>query len=413
MLLGRQIPVAGQGPGPGVFEEGGGEAVADGLAMLREEGGDPEVRTHAHGFHRGAVPAMPLHRIRPEVLQKEGHATQDVQAGSRLPPEPRAGVRGVDRELAIHVLRHPRAFEGHPALESAEEAADVDSRSGEDLRHEDRSDRSTAVVVGDRGVEIQVAHRPVSAGEDDLAVLEFVEAVEHGFDEADRVTDVQVRDRGAPLAAEDAAVPGAREPGLHEHEDRGILAPVREEGGEADDRGAEGAPVLREHRLPDGLGPGVDVLAVGRALLGEHLAVRGELAGRERAGEQDALDPEVAAEVEDVAQTLDVGPVVLVLLLLLEVVVRGEVDHRGHVPPTEHFVEHGAQSIAVGHVDLVPVDVRVLGGPAARLRAPRETDDLVAPLQRVEEVTPDEPGRAGDDHPGQAHATSVAVRVRT
>ncbi len=200
----------------------------------------------------------------------------------------------------------------------------------------------------------------------------------------------------APFPARTRAFQVAGKPGLEEHEQGRVLAPVGEQGGEADDERGEIRGVLGQHLLADPLGHRVDVVAVRGTGLGERPARRREAARRDGAGEDEAPERQEPRQVEDVAQPLDVGSPVLRVLVAGEVVVGGEVDQQLGAALVADLVEERGEPLAVADVDLVPDDVRMDRRTALALRPPPHRHDLVAFLDRVEEVAADEPRGPGD-----------------
>jgi hypothetical protein len=62
-----------------------------------------------------------------------------------------------------------------------------------------------------------------------------------------------------------------------------------------------------------------------------------------------------------------------------------------------NVTKSGAQGVAISDVHLVPGDVLVNGRAAVELGSTGEADDPEILLEIVEEMSPDEPGGAGDD----------------
>ncbi len=365
---------------------------------------EPQVRGEVDFLHRGAVPEVPLEGVRLEVLDQEREAPEQLEAGSRRPAEPRAAPARVDGHLQVDVARHPGTLERHVARQAAEEGAAPHPGPAEGTRHQDRIARLAVVVPGRFVEQLPVARAAVGARDQHLARRELARPLLE--DEAkgrDDVLDVKVRDGGLATAAEEVPVPGGGEPRREEHEERGVLAPVGEERRETDDGRRERLLVLPHHRLADRLGSGVDVVAVGRAVLGEGGAGRGQPAGRDRAREDEALHAELAGEVERVPQALDVRPPVLGVLLAGEVVVCGEVDDGVGASEDADHPEDFGEGLALADVDLEPGDVRVHGRSATDLRPAGDPEDPVLPGEGLEQVPADESGCPREDERGESH----------
>ncbi|MEJ2580590.1 MAG: hypothetical protein P8127_02965 [Acidobacteriota bacterium] len=252
-----------------------------------------------------------------------------------------------------------------------------------------------------------MGQRRAGTGDENFALLERVVVLDHAAHESPHLTDVHVGDGRSSATPENTRVPRSGQPCLEEEVQRGVLAPVREQSGKPGDAGGDAVVVLREHLLSDAFGGGVDVVAVRRTIFRENFAGGRELTGRHRRGEDEALETEVAALLEDVAGPLDVGAPVLGVLFTGEVVVRCKVDEIVRAARGADVVEGRSQRLTTADVDFVPRDVLVQRNSASLLRPQIEAHNAEVLLEIVQEVAADEAGRTGDDETRQRHSVKT------
>ena len=126
----------------------------------------------------------------------------------------------------------------------------------------------TVVVGGGRFEKLLMSDGAVGAGVQDGDLFQIVGLLDNLAQEVRTIPDMQIGDSGLSLTAQDLRVPLVRQPGLEEHEQRRVLAPVREHGGESDDRRGHLVGVLAQHLFTLTLADRIWMLTVGWALLG-------------------------------------------------------------------------------------------------------------------------------------------------
>ncbi len=325
------------------------------------------------------------------------------QPFSRSPLDLFVGSAGVDREVGVEIADHPRPFEGSVSEEPPQQIAAPDTDPRQGFGHEDRSPALSEIVDVGEIEEGLVRKRLARAGDEDLTLIDAVFELEDLADKRAHLANVHVGDGGGAPAADDVAVPDLRQPGFEKNVERRVLAPVREEGREADDARRDVLVVLGQHLLADPFGDRVDMLAVGGTVLGQHLARLRESTRRHGRAEDQALQIEVSTLLEHIAHALDVCSPVLGVLFAGEIVVRCEMNDVVGAAGLADIAKGGAQGLAVSDVHLVPGDVLVDGRAAVELRSTGEADDPEILLEELEEMPSDESGSAGDDETRQFH----------
>jgi len=239
---------------------------------------------------------------------------------------------------------------------------------------------------------------------------QLVALLDHRQEQAHQIGHVQVRHRRFPLAAEDTVVPAVTEPGPREHVQRRILAPVAVHRSHAHDRAGEPLDVLTHHLLALALAAGEGEGRLALVALVDDLVSTRELAGGQRAGEDEAIGAEQAGELEHVLRAEDVGPLVLRVLHVVEIVVAGQVEHHAGAAVALDAVDHLAQRVPAGDVDLGPAHVLVVENPRGAPGTTRQAEQPV-PAGRGEPV--DDQKERGDrlDHDREADQFAMVVQI--
>ncbi|MCZ7650420.1 MAG: hypothetical protein M5U13_04340 [Thermoanaerobaculia bacterium] len=143
--------------------------------------------------------------------------------------------------------------------------------------------------------------------------------------------------------------------------------------------------------------------------LAEELALRREGAGGERAGEDHALDADLAGGVEHVPHPVHVGRLVGGIAPAGEVVVAGEVEESAGSAARADRGERRLDLGGAGDVGLVPMDPRPGGGSGEGGGAAGDRVHLGPPGQRRQEMAADEAGGARHHEPSVLHPGTSAV----
>ncbi len=251
-----------------------------------------------------------------------------------------------------------------------------------------------------RLVQLPVAGGPVGTGQVDGVARQGIAPLQEPAQQGHEVVDVEVRYGEVAVASQDPGHTPPPQPLLQQDVERSVLAPVAEDGGEADDR-----PRQRRRRLPDQLfapplADGVGNLGVRWCRLVDDPVPGREAAGGNAAGEDEPRGAEVPGTVEHQPRAADVRPLVLGMVTAGEIVVSRQVEDDIDAPGSGDPLPDPGHLLGLGDIDQQPGDVGVRGDSHLAAGPARQGVDPVLVPQGRQQVAADETGRTGEQQAG-------------
>jgi hypothetical protein len=276
---------------------------------------------------------VPTERI---GLERRHHLRQRLaQRALRLPSEQLAGARDVERIVVVRAIDHPR-------LDERLLAGEVIQHPGARLRQRrqrggdlDGLHRLAVDQPRERVLELVVAQRLRLAEQQRELRWQLRASLDDPFDGVDEIVHVQeslaVRRRARVEPTGEVALADALD--LLRQRDR--VTEIVVDAGDAQQHGRNVAALVTNELLGPDLRCRIRPGRLDRPILVDELAGLGRPVHEHRAREDELLDLKVlrAKLPEQPAGPLDGDLLVLRARLAEEIVVGGEVDHRGHVRP--------------------------------------------------------------------------------
>ena len=146
--------------------------------------------------------------------------------------------------------------------------------------------------------------------------------------------------------------------------------------------------------------PCINVGTVRRGSFIECVTPRRVIACGDGRGEYEPLEIEVSAFFKDIAETVDVGSLIIGVILAGEIVVGCQVDDVVGAAPFPNCGKGLGDEVPVADVHLEPSDVVVDRRPASFLGSARQRNYLEIVLETIKNVSADKSRGAGDNKTG-------------